>query len=158
MSSCSYFLSIPMPPSWLIHTGVPSWPPSGYASCSSILFSKLRLSSPNCDSITSIPSQKPDSVYIVYIEYLDLAFKASCSPFLSNWSHSHTQHAHSCLSAILLFLNTWLPPHHKLESFSPSRSVLFHSLHKNQLWPLWPSTVDDPFTEYLQCCIKQFCK
>lgn len=138
-----------MLPSWPIETGVPSEPPSSYVFCSSILFSKLRLSSPT-DSITILLSQKSDSVSI---KYLDLAFKVSCSPFPSNWSHSHTWHAHSCPSAILLFLNTWLPDHHELESFCP-----FYSLHENHLWPLWPSPVEGPFTEHLQCCIKQFCK
>lgn len=118
-SSCSQLLSIPMLPSRLIETGIPSGPPSSYVFCSSILFSKLRLSSPT-DCITLLLSQKSDSVYI---KYLDLAFKVSWAPFPSNWSHSHTWHAHSCLSAKLLFLNTWLPYCHELESFCPSRSV-----------------------------------
>ena len=149
ISSCSHLLSIPMLPSWLIETGVPGGPPSSYVFCSSILFSKLRLSSPT-ESITILLSQKSDSVHI---KYLDLAFKVSCSPFPSNWSHSHTWHAHSCLSAKLLFLNTWLPYHHEFVSFCP-----FYSLHENQLWPLWPSPAEGPFTEHLQCGIKQFCK
>lgn len=105
ISSCSHLLSIPMLPSWLIETGVPRGPPSSYVFCSSILFSKFRLSSPT-ESITILLSQKSDSVHI---KYVDLAFKVSCSPFPSNWSHSHTWHAHSCLSAILLEHLTTLP-------------------------------------------------
>lgn len=52
-SSCSQLLSIPMLPSRLIETGVPSGPPSSYVFCSSILFSKLRLSSPTDSSQSS---------------------------------------------------------------------------------------------------------
>ena len=65
ISSCSHLLSIPMLPSWLIETGVPGGPPSSYVFCSSILFSKLRLSSPT-ESITILLSQKSDSVHIKY--------------------------------------------------------------------------------------------
>lgn len=36
------------------------------------------------------------------------SIQTSCSPFQSNWSHSHVRHARSCLSATLFFLNTWL--------------------------------------------------
>lgn len=55
------------------------------------------------DSTTSFSSQKP---VLVYIKCLDLALEDSQSPFQSNWSHSLMWHAHSCLSAILLCLNT----------------------------------------------------
>lgn len=111
--------------------GFPAGLPRTMLSILQLYFQNLmRLSSPNWFHHITPLSETWFSLH----QIPGASFQISCSPCQSNWSHSHMWHARSCLSTTLLFLNTWLPPHHWLESSSPSKSGNVPSLHESQLW------------------------